>query len=166
MSDDLESAIGRDAMAKVRAAGWTPPPPKPEPKLLVTMEESRERYIRYAGATFYPASRAKAGMDWDGGSDQWRAANYAADDWLVRAVNRRIIEGLPFSERGLAGAVYRARLLGAPVAPPPHLLRRGEAMKPRTHQYLVFDPDAGTRTLFVRIVQPPAEEPPAWPWME
>ena len=38
--------------------------------------------------------------------------------------------------------------------------------KHRTHQYLVYDPDAGTRTLFVRIVQPPPKQEPEWPWME
>ena len=70
--------------------GWTPPPPKTVPPPLVTMEESRERY--FAVCQLRGASLSDIARWWDA-AGQSEDEN-TADDWLVKTVNRRIIEGL------------------------------------------------------------------------
>ena len=34
------------------------------------------------------------------------------------------------------------------------------------HAYLVYNPEAGTRTPVWIVVQPRPQEPPSWPWMD
>ncbi len=94
-NDTLEREIGQAAAERLRAKGWTiqpPKPPKPEPKRLVTMEESRERFLRVKLAISGGYPRSTAERWWD---EAQRDLSNDADSWLVRTVNRRIIEGLP-----------------------------------------------------------------------
>ena len=87
---DPKEIIGEAGVKALANAGFTITPPRaPEPVRLVTMEESRERFVQ----GIYPAFPTFGNGVW--GSDEGcRDRHNAADDWLVRTVNKRIIEGL------------------------------------------------------------------------
>lgn len=92
--EELAGRIGRDTAEMLRAEGWQPPPSKSEPARIVTMDESRERYVRFAVAEPFPTPRETAEQRWRQIS-AYHDANNAADNWLLKTANRRLIGGLP-----------------------------------------------------------------------
>lgn len=87
--EELAGRIGRDTAETLRAEGWQPPPPKkPEPVRIVTMEESRAAHRIYRTRCGYVNPTPEV--------NRQTLDNFNfADDWLVKTVNRRLIERLP-----------------------------------------------------------------------
>lgn len=94
-----EDIAGPAAVRALQDAGYTLVGPK-EPARIVTMEESKERF-RLAVGVAHVGSLPEC--------------YYAADDWLVKTVNRRIIEGLShtngFISTSPSWSAYRPDLL-------------------------------------------------------
>lgn len=93
---DPKAIIGEAGVKALADAGFTITPPKaPEPVRLVTMKESMGRYIQWSVRPPRKVDHAEAVVRWGEMCHTGHETNNAADNWLVRTVNRRIIEGLP-----------------------------------------------------------------------
>lgn len=79
-----EDVIGPAAVLALQDAGYTLVPPK-EPARIVTFEESQTRFEKHILRVMGMGSREGTIPS---------SVLIAADDWLVKTVNRRIIDGL------------------------------------------------------------------------
>jgi len=114
---DPKEIIGEAGVKALADAGFTITPPKaPDPVRLVTMEESMGRYIQWSVRPPRKVDHAEAVVRWGAMWHTGHETNNAADNWLVRTVNRRIIEELPDEGRfwvctGSRYSAYRHDLL-------------------------------------------------------
>jgi hypothetical protein len=89
-----QDLIGEAGVKALESDGWelvrkdTPPEPR-----LVTMEETKSRYEIFAAS--HNGGTRRQWEEWFRSSGP--TSLNAADDWLVKTVNRRIIEGMKAS---------------------------------------------------------------------